>query len=47
MKQIIAGIDIGGTKIALALATVDCEVLIKCSFPTQVEDGAHKICVFW
>lgn len=43
MKKVIAGIDIGGTKIALALATADCKILTKCSFPTQVEDGAHKI----
>jgi glucokinase len=42
-QSLIAGIDIGGTKIALALAAPDCRVLSKCSFPTRVADGAHKI----
>jgi glucokinase len=43
MKQLIAGIDIGGTKIALALATQDCQIVSKLSFPTRIHDGAHKI----
>lgn len=43
MKNVLAGIDSGGTKIALALATASGEILTKCIFPTQVNDGAHKI----
>jgi glucokinase len=43
MKQLIAGIDIGGTKIAVALATPVCEIVTKHNFPTRVSDGAIKI----
>lgn len=43
MKELIAGIDIGGTKIAIALATPDCEIVTQFSFPTQAADGAPKI----
>lgn len=43
MKQLLAGIDIGGTKIALALATPDCEIVAGHNFLTQVSDGPEKI----
>ena len=43
MKQMIAGIDIGGTKIAIALATADYEIKTKRIFPTQTSDGANRI----
>lgn len=43
VKQLIAGIDIGGTKIAIALAAPDCRIVAKLSFPTRTQDGAHKI----
>jgi glucokinase len=43
MKELIAGIDIGGTKIAIALATPACGIVAQHSFPTQVGDGPHKI----
>lgn len=43
MKQLIAGIDIGGTKIAVAVADSDCRIVAKHSFPTRVGDGADKI----
>jgi glucokinase len=43
MKELIAGIDIGGTKIAIALATSGCEIVSQMSFPTQVADGAQQI----
>lgn len=42
MKQLIAGIDIGGTKIAIALATADYEIIAKRVIPTLVSDGANK-----
>lgn len=42
-KSLIAGIDIGGTKIALALATPDCEIVSRLTFPTEVATGAHNI----
>jgi len=42
-KEIIAGIDIGGTKIAVALADADGKILSHFRFPTQVERGAHRI----
>jgi glucokinase len=43
MKQLIAGIDIGGTKIAIALATPDYKIIAKRNFPMQVSDGADMI----
>jgi glucokinase len=42
-KQMVAGIDIGGTKIALALADTDGQILSLFRFPTQVELGPHRI----
>jgi glucokinase len=41
--QCIAGIDIGGTKIALALAGTDGAVTEKTRFPTRVSDGPGAI----
>ncbi|MGB9179970.1 MAG: ROK family protein [Pyrinomonadaceae bacterium] len=38
-NEIIAGIDIGGTKIALALETIDGARISSRNFPTQVELG--------
>lgn len=44
MKKVIAGIDIGGTKIAVALAdSVDAQPLLPSRFPTRIERGAHRI----
>lgn len=43
MKKVIAGIDIGGTKIAVALETLDGEKIAARRLPTQVEIGAHAI----
>lgn len=42
-KQCLAGIDIGGTKIALALADTDGRVIEKARFPTRVSDGPRAI----
>jgi glucokinase len=42
-RETIAGIDIGGTKIAVALATTDGRVLSLSRFPTEVERGPHRI----
>lgn len=42
-KDIIAGIDIGGTKIALALADENGQRLSLYRFPTGVEQGPHRI----
>ncbi len=42
-KDIIAGIDIGGTKIAVALADTSGQRLSLFRFPTQVELGPHRI----
>lgn len=42
-KDAIAGIDIGGTKIVVALAAPDGQVLSVCRFPTRVELGPHRI----
>jgi len=39
----VAGIDIGGTKIALALAAPDGAFLEKTRIPTRVADGPHTI----
>jgi glucokinase len=43
MKKVIAGIDIGGTKIAVALETLDGEKIAARRLPPQVEIGAHAI----
>ncbi len=42
-KDVIAGIDIGGTKIALALADTNGQMLSLFRFPTKVERGPHRI----
>ncbi|HEX8634220.1 MAG TPA: ROK family protein [Pyrinomonadaceae bacterium] len=42
-KNAIAAIDIGGTKIALGLATLDGQLLPFRRFPTRVERGARPI----
>ncbi len=41
--QRVAGIDIGGTKIALALASPDGTILEGARFPTRVADGPRAI----
>lgn len=41
--ECVAGIDIGGTKIALALAGTDGRIIEKTRFPTRIEDGPHRI----
>jgi glucokinase len=41
--QCVAGIDIGGTKIALALAAPDGQIIAGTRFPTRVEDGPTAI----
>jgi glucokinase len=41
--ECVAGIDIGGTKIALALATPDGSIIEATRFPTRVEEGPHRI----
>lgn len=43
MTNLIAGIDIGGTKIALALAAPNCEIVCRATVPTLVEQGAARI----
>jgi glucokinase len=43
LSDVIAGIDIGGTKIALALANLDGQPLPFRRFPTQVELGPQRI----
>lgn len=45
-KDTIAGIDIGGTKIGVALAAPDGQVLSVCRFPTRVELGPYRILDF-
>jgi glucokinase len=42
-QDIVAGIDIGGTKIALALAGLDGQLISQTRFPTRVELGPHAI----
>lgn len=42
-SEIIAGIDIGGTKIAVALADTSGQLLALARFPTRLEAGAHSI----
>jgi glucokinase len=43
MNQLFAGIDIGGTKIAIALASPSGAVVTKCSLPTRPELGPRAI----
>ncbi len=43
MNEVIAGIDIGGTKIAIALETLGGERVAACRLPTKVEIGAYAI----
>jgi glucokinase len=43
MNEVIAGIDIGGTKIAVALETLDGERIAARRLPTQVEIGAYAV----
>ncbi len=43
MNKVIAGIDIGGTKIAVALETLDGERIAVCRLPTELEIGAYSI----
>lgn len=42
-KKVVAGIDIGGTKIAVALQDFNKEIVASGSFPTQVELGPNRI----
>ncbi|MDQ3710650.1 MAG: ROK family protein [Acidobacteriota bacterium] len=43
MNEVIAGIDIGGTKIAIALETLGGEEVASRRLPTEVENGAYAI----
>jgi glucokinase len=43
MNQALAGIDIGGTKIAIALAKLDGEILAKRRLPTPNENGPFAL----
>ncbi len=43
MNEVLAGIDIGGTKIAVALASLSGEKIAARRLPTQVEIGAYAI----
>jgi glucokinase len=43
MKEVLAGIDIGGTKIAIALETPSGERVATRRLPTQAEAGAYAI----
>lgn len=43
MNEVIAGIDIGGTKIAVALETLNGEKIAARRLPTRVEIGAYAI----
>src|SRR4051812_6053328 len=42
-ERCVAGIDIGGTKLALAVATHDGRTLEAARFPTRVEQGPRAI----
>lgn len=42
-NQVVAGIDIGGTKIAIALQTIQGKQIASRRLPTQVNLGPHKI----
>ena len=39
----VAGIDIGGTKIALAVADLEGRIIERTRFPTRVEEGPHRL----
>ena len=41
--QCVAGIDIGGTKIALAVADLEGHFIEQTRFPTRLEEGPHRI----
>lgn len=43
MNEVIAGIDIGGTKIAISLTTLDDETIAERRLPTRAETGAYAI----
>ena len=43
MNEVVAGIDIGGTKIAIALETLDGEKVAARRLPTNVEIGPHRM----
>jgi len=43
MNEVIAGIDIGGTKIAIALENLDGKKIAVRRLPTQVEIGAYAV----
>ena len=43
MGEAIAGIDIGGTKVAVALANTDGDLLSKARVPTRIALGPHRI----
>jgi glucokinase len=43
MNEVIAGIDIGGTKIAVALETLNGERIAARRLPTEIEIGAYSI----
>lgn len=43
MKKALAGIDIGGTKVAIALANTEGETLAKRRLPTQNENGPFAV----
>jgi len=43
MNEVIAGIDIGGTKIAVALENLNGEKIAARRLPTRVENGAYAI----
>jgi glucokinase len=42
-RQVLAGIDVGGTKIALGLGGLDGQLLTLSRLPTQIELGPHRI----
>jgi len=42
-RQVLAAIDIGGTKIALGLGDLDGQILSLSRLPTQIELGPHRI----
>ena len=42
-SKVVAGIDIGGTKIAVALQNLDQKMIASESFPTRVELGVRRI----
>lgn len=43
MNEVVAGIDIGGTKIAVALENLNGERIAARRLPTQIESGAYAI----